>query len=148
MVTEYFNTTCSFSRVGRLTSKAQRETVNKHIYITFLITVELVYKPTKGKPIKYIHFFGSNIPISQYIYIENLRYFQITTIQYYSFYKCNYIFEVSRGTGAQAYGRKRDRLWIRFPLEEMKCLMFSFLCFGVFRDKARHCVPIAIFRTR
>ena len=39
--------------------------------------------------------------------------------------------EASRGTRGQACDCKRDRLWIRFPLEEIKYLMFSFHCSGV-----------------
>ena len=31
--------------------------------------------------------------------------------------------EDSRGAGAQAWDCKRDRFWVRFPLEEMKCLI-------------------------
>ena len=32
---------------------------------------------------------------------------------------------------AQANDCKRDRLWIRFPLEDIKYFIFSFLCFIV-----------------
>ena len=38
----------------------------------------------------------------------------------------NYI-KASRGAGAQAFACKGDRLWVRFPLEEMKHLIFLFL---------------------
>ena len=31
-----------------------------------------------------------------------------------------------RGAGAQVYDCKRDRLWVWFPLEEMKYLIFPF----------------------
>ena len=34
--------------------------------------------------------------------------------------------QASRGAGAQACDCKRDRLWVRFALEEMKYLIFSF----------------------
>ena len=33
--------------------------------------------------------------------------------------------EASCGAIAQAWDCKRDRLWVRFPLEEMKHLIFS-----------------------
>ena len=32
----------------------------------------------------------------------------------------------SRGAEEQAYDLKWDGLWVRFPLEKMKCLIFSF----------------------
>ena len=35
-----------------------------------------------------------------------------------------FIFETSRGAGAQACNYKRDRLWIRFPLEDIKYFHF------------------------
>ena len=35
------------------------------------------------------------------------------------------------GAGAKACDYKHDRLWVRFPLEEMKYKYFSFLRFGV-----------------
>ena len=34
--------------------------------------------------------------------------------------------EASRGTKAQTCGCKCDRLWLRFPLEEIKYFVFSF----------------------
>ena len=36
------------------------------------------------------------------------------------------IYEVRRGTGAQVCDFKRDRLWGRFPIEEIMYLIFSF----------------------
>ena len=40
--------------------------------------------------------------------------------------------EASRGGGAQGeWDFKRDRFWVRFPLEEMKYFIFSFLYSGV-----------------
>ena len=56
-------------------------------------------------------------------------------------FKCLYNYDASRGAGVQACDCKRDRLWVRFPLEEMKHLIFSFLPFGVEakrRVKFRH----------
>ena len=41
------------------------------------------------------------------------------------------IIEASRGTVAQACDCKRDRLWARFPFEEVKYLIFSFRRSGV-----------------
>ena len=44
------------------------------------------------------------------------------------------IIEASHGIGAQMCDCKRDWLWVRSPLEEMKCLfklIFSFLRFAV-----------------
>ena len=35
------------------------------------------------------------------------------------------------GAGAKACDYKHDRLWVRFPLEEMKYKYFLFLRFGV-----------------
>ena len=51
-----------------------------------------------------------------------------------SYLMCKYFFipdEVSRGAGAQTCDCIRERLWGRFPFEEMKYLFFSFLRSGV-----------------
>ena len=42
----------------------------------------------------------------------------------------NYI-KASRGAGAQAFACKGDRLWVRFPFEEIIYLIFLFLHSGV-----------------
>ena len=44
------------------------------------------------------------------------------------------ILEASRGSGPHASDSNRDRLWVRFPLEEIKYL-FSFLRSGVETDR-------------
>ena len=44
--------------------------------------------------------------------------------------------ETSRGAGQQACDCKYDRLWVRFSLEEMNYLIFSFLRSGMEAKRA------------
>ena len=48
--------------------------------------------------------------------------------------------DVSRGAEPQC-DCKRDKLWVRLPLEEIKYLIFLFLRFGSGRGKERRWVP-------
>ena len=70
-------------------------------------------------------------------FFYNVKRFRFLTILYFTlafiyfisvlFYFCL----ASRGSGVIACGCKREMLWVRFPLEEMKYLFFLFLRSGV-----------------
>ena len=59
-------------------------------------------------------------PICLVIYIFELKYLDYLNKP-----------EASCGAGAQGCDCKRDRLWVEFPLEEIKYLIFLFLRSGV-----------------
>ena len=61
--------------------------------------------------------------------------------------------EASRGAGTQTCDCKLDRFWVRFPLEETKYLILSFIRSGVEAKRAvkfrhSHAMPRKFGRTR
>ena len=59
---------------------------------------------------------------------------------YFITYLLIYLFIIgaSRGAGVQACDCKRDRLWVQFPLKEMKYLIFSLWCRGKLGSALRY----------